>query len=434
MALAEVQQVGQFIIGTGRGNAVMGAQDNTERVLRSLYVLISKSEIYEHDEDKIVIDRDRITSLLSNLKECIYDMMDEYEMTKESRDHAEREFRKQADEIVLDASHKAEDVYAASVMYTDEALGNVQRIMAEAEESVKKVYEEMQKKLVEERHTVQSNQTDLQSQLQDLTDTDKYLKLINERNKEIRKEKEKEQRLALRQRKENRYADRQTGIRVDQEAIRRLGLASEDEEEDANTDAESEGTSDSKEKQAASSDEASIYADRQTEVRVDQEVLRKLRLAKQQSQADSAQEDRSQETSEEQKPQARVQQQADAEDKSPARTQQEDAEQDDSDLQAVAQDWDEAVLRQQMMERARELERRKARVGQRRGNKQQNLPGDIDLIDLNPFSDEDPAAQELEDELIRLDLDDDYFKWKDEQDARINASAAKSKTKRRLKK
>ena len=382
---------------------VVGAQDNTERVLRSLYVLISKSEIYEFDEDKIVIDRDRITGLLANLKECIYDMMDEYEMTKESRDHAEREFQKQADEIVLDASHKAEDVYAASVMYTDEALGNVQRIMAEAEESVKKVYEEMQKKLVEERRTVQSNQTDLQSQLQDLTDTDKYLKLINERNKEIRKEKEKEQRLALRQRKESRYADRQTEVRVDQDVIRRLGLAA-DEEKDTKTDAGSEVSSDSKEGQAASADEASIYADRQTEVRVDQEVLRKLRMAQQQAQAEEEQESQSQE------------------------------QMDDPDLQAIAQDWDEAILCQQMTERARELERRKARVGQRHDNRRSEGPRNLDLIDLNPISEEDPVAQELEDELIRLNLDDDYFKWKDEQDARINASAAESKAKKRSRK
>ena len=49
--------------------------------------------------------------LLSQLNKAIYEIMDEYELTQQSRDRAEREFKKQGDEIVWNASRKAEDIY-----------------------------------------------------------------------------------------------------------------------------------------------------------------------------------------------------------------------------------------------------------------------------------------------------------------------------------
>lgn len=73
----------------------MGAQDNTEKVLRSLHVLLSKSEPYPKEPSKVIVDKQQVLDLLSDLNTCIYAIMDEYELTKRSRDKAEREFRKQ---------------------------------------------------------------------------------------------------------------------------------------------------------------------------------------------------------------------------------------------------------------------------------------------------------------------------------------------------
>lgn len=105
----------------------MGAQDNTEKVLRSLHVLLSKSEPYPKEPSKVIIDKQQVIDLLAELNTCIYQIMDEYELTIRSRDKAERDFHKKGDQIIWDASRKAEDIYAASVMYMDETL-NVCRI------------------------------------------------------------------------------------------------------------------------------------------------------------------------------------------------------------------------------------------------------------------------------------------------------------------
>ena len=107
----------------------MSAQDQTEKVLRQLHVLLSKSEPYPKEPSKVIVDKEQMLALLADLNTCMYGIMDEYELTQRSRDRAEREFRKQGDQIVWDASRKAEDIYAASVMYTDEALNRVWDIM-----------------------------------------------------------------------------------------------------------------------------------------------------------------------------------------------------------------------------------------------------------------------------------------------------------------
>ena len=77
----------------------MGAQDNTEKVLRSLHVLLSKSEPYPKEPSKVIVDKQQVLDLLSDLNTCIYAIMDEYELTKRSRDKAEREFRKRPDHM-----------------------------------------------------------------------------------------------------------------------------------------------------------------------------------------------------------------------------------------------------------------------------------------------------------------------------------------------
>ena len=49
----------------------MGAQDNTEKVLRSLHVLLSKSEPYPKEPSKVIVDKQQVLDLLSDLNTCI---------------------------------------------------------------------------------------------------------------------------------------------------------------------------------------------------------------------------------------------------------------------------------------------------------------------------------------------------------------------------
>ena len=204
----------------------MSAQDNTEKILRSLHILLSKSEPYSKEPTKVIVDKQQVLDLLTQLNKSVYDIMDEYELTKQSRDRAQREFQKKGDEIVWNASRKAEDIYAASVMYTDEALNRVQDIMKDTDKAIEQIYAELDKKLKEEEKLIKRNQLELKSTLQDLLDTEKYLKLIEDRNKELQKEKEKGN--PIEEQESNIYANRQTEIKINQDYFDKMGISMDD--------------------------------------------------------------------------------------------------------------------------------------------------------------------------------------------------------------
>lgn len=206
----------------------MGVQDNTEKVLRALHVMLSKGEQYPKEPSKVIVDKQQMLDLLSALNQCMYQMQEKYELTKSSRDKAERDFRKQGDTIIMDASHKAEDIYAASVMYMDEALNHMRDIMKEANENVSKIYADLNEKMDVEQRRIKTNQLELKSQMQDLVDTEKYLKIIEKRNRELEKQKNEgkpeEEEASI-------YANRQTEIKINQEYLDKLGMSVIDETE-----------------------------------------------------------------------------------------------------------------------------------------------------------------------------------------------------------
>lgn len=205
----------------------MSSQDKLEKVLRDIHVLISRSEV--HDKDRIIVNKQDMFGLIDRLNASIYEIMEEYELTKHSRDKAEREHKKQGDKIIWDASRKAEDIYAASVMYTDEALNHVQAIMDESAEQMRVIQDAMIKDLEEKKQIVRNNQLELKSQLQDLVDTEKYLSLIEERNKEIEREKEKHGRRFEAAKEKDQFADVKTEIHINEEYFRNAGIELEEE-------------------------------------------------------------------------------------------------------------------------------------------------------------------------------------------------------------
>lgn len=216
----------------------MGAQDKTEKVLRELHVLISKSEPYEKNPDQIVVDKKKVVDLLKEVAVCMTELMDEYELSEEAKEKSTREHRKAGEGIITDAKKKAEDVYAASVLYTDEALKRVLDIMQETNESVKKVFGQMEEKLEKERQYVTEDKSELKGHLQDLKDTDKYMSIIEERNKKIAKEKKWKEDGT----EPSHYASAKPEIKINKDYFEQHGLSFEDGNEQEPVEEKAEKT------------------------------------------------------------------------------------------------------------------------------------------------------------------------------------------------
>ena len=173
----------------------MAAAERTEDVLKRIHVLFSKAEPYNGSKRRVIIDKTDMMDLLKELNECMYDMMDEHELTVQSREKALRQQQKELDELAFEARKQAEDIYAASVIYSDQALSQIQDIMRSAEDRCEKFYQEMLSVMKDQRQQVKTNQYELKSQLQDFIDIQKYTKLIDEENARRAKEKEEKSEL-----------------------------------------------------------------------------------------------------------------------------------------------------------------------------------------------------------------------------------------------
>lgn len=204
----------------------MGAQDKTEQVLREIHIMLSQSEVYDKATNRVIIDKKEALMLLRQLNACIYEMMEQYEMTEQSRAAAERELRRKTEDAMRNARRMAEDVYAASVLYSDDALCRVQDIMQDVTESMKQIYEKMNQELQREMAEVRTNRTDLRGYLEDLHDMKKYEQLIDERNKEIAKQKAKDKE-EIKAEQPSPYAGIKPEIKVNPEYFEKAGISLE---------------------------------------------------------------------------------------------------------------------------------------------------------------------------------------------------------------
>lgn len=166
----------------------MSVQDKIERILKEIHVLFSKSPTYGADEAMVVVEKQKVFELLEQLNVAVYEVMDEYEVTSQKHEMSERRSQKRGEEIVGKANQHADDIYAASIMYTDDALSRIQSIMEDANKSVQRIFRKMSSELTEEKDQIRQNQSELREQLQDFADTQKYLKLIEENNQQREKE------------------------------------------------------------------------------------------------------------------------------------------------------------------------------------------------------------------------------------------------------
>ena len=204
----------------------MSAKDNTEKVLRDIHVLFSKAEPVEGSAMNVIINKNDAMELLKELNDCMYEMMDEYELTRQSRAKAERATRREGDDIIFESTRKAEDIYAASVMYTDNALNEIQEIIQSAIDRFDEIYDETKKHAEQEIKNVKKNQSDLKADLADLIDTQKYLHLIEDENRRLKKEKEgrRKDSSAYDSLEDKIYANVQPEIVVNEEYFRQQGL------------------------------------------------------------------------------------------------------------------------------------------------------------------------------------------------------------------
>ena len=213
----------------------MGAKDKTEDVLRKIHVYLATAEPYPNSSRRVVVDRQDFLALLKELSVCVGDMMDEYEITQETKEKADRELRRKGEELKSDAKRDAEDIYAASIIYTDQALREIQVSIDRAQKRLTELFDSTRYELDKQRSEAKDNQMELISKMEDLKDTNKYLRLIEDENLRIQKKKERDKK------EEEEFEpdqDQHEGpkITVNMDYLKKMGMAMPGEEDNDDED------------------------------------------------------------------------------------------------------------------------------------------------------------------------------------------------------
>lgn len=211
----------------------MNIQDKLERILRELHVMLSRAPASQINEEYVLIPKKEMQRELGNLSQAVREMMDIYEVTEQGRNRGELEAEKHRMEIIRNANQQAQDIYAASVLYSEDALGRIQVIMDEAELAAREILKRLNREMEEEKRIVRSNQLELITQLEDMKDTAKYMKLIEERNREMarakaqKKENKQPRKYQRKTDKEPEFKAITPEIKINEEYFEKAGLTPE---------------------------------------------------------------------------------------------------------------------------------------------------------------------------------------------------------------
>lgn len=154
--------------------------EKIEEILRAIHVLFSKGEMYHESQDKVLLSKREMFALLEQLNYAVVEVMDRYEATTRSKQKALQEVEAASQKIVDAANKEAEDIYAASILYTDGALNEFTNIVDNTRQRLRDEYAYFEECMNQQLEQVRSNQAELLERLQLLAQNKKYLDIINE--------------------------------------------------------------------------------------------------------------------------------------------------------------------------------------------------------------------------------------------------------------
>ena len=154
--------------------------EKIEEILRAIHVLFSKGEMYHESQDRVLLSKREMFALLEQLNYAVVEVMDRYEATTRSKQKALQEVEAAGNRIIDSANKEAEDIYAASILYTDGALNEFTNIVDETRQRLRDEYAYFEECINQQLEQVRNNQAELLERLQVLSQNKKYLDIINE--------------------------------------------------------------------------------------------------------------------------------------------------------------------------------------------------------------------------------------------------------------
>ena len=218
----------------------MNQKGRAELLLQALKNRVQDAPSAALHSDKAVLDRDELIKIIDNISEVIENELATYRETNDKKARIINEAKEEAEEILYQAEkaasrirvtkrrpdeklafkpsdlskeekeslRTASDIYAASLIYTDEMLTEVDHLVADSYEKIEQEYARMRSTLRKKIEDIAENKTELMSNLNSLKANDRYsqilelsdllsLELYREREKAMAREREERAQMKL---------------------------------------------------------------------------------------------------------------------------------------------------------------------------------------------------------------------------------------------
>lgn len=161
--------------------------EKLEQTMKKIHIYLANCKESAYSSEELIVSKKRLYSLLDDLNYAVHDVMEEYEATVAARDRGLLAAERRAADIKEDAIHRSEEVYAASLLYTQESIADMQNALEHTYERTKKEYEDLMRNYEQKMLFLESNSQEVIAQLSAMADAKTYLHLIEKMNAERKK-------------------------------------------------------------------------------------------------------------------------------------------------------------------------------------------------------------------------------------------------------
>ena len=172
-------------------------QDKLEQIMRQIYLMLSNCEESAYSSEDLIVPKKRIFQLLEELNYTVYDLREQYEATVASRERGLAEQERRMAQIKEEAKGRAEDTYAASLLYAREMFMGMRKTTEQLCQNLRKEYNEALRGYEDSLKYLQENEESMVAQMNLMMDSKKYLRLSEQQNRD----KEKKQNLTEEEKK-----------------------------------------------------------------------------------------------------------------------------------------------------------------------------------------------------------------------------------------
>jgi len=212
---------------------IMEQKGRAELLLEGLKTRIKDAPSQTMHQENAVLDREELLRLVDNIAEVVKNELNTYREINDKRARIIKEAKEEAEEILYqaertasrirvtkrkdteppsfrasdlekdekDSLRMASDIYAASLIYTDEMLTEVDHLVEDSYEKIEQEYARMRSTLRQKIEDIAENKAELMSNLNGLKANDRYaqilelsellsVELYNERQKAMARERE----------------------------------------------------------------------------------------------------------------------------------------------------------------------------------------------------------------------------------------------------